>query len=94
MPEDREKTGKIYCANCKNCKVLLLAASDGESKRRVRCAAGHWKKKLGGEKMYAVKNVLNRVPPINPCPDYDEMGETKPYVKELRNNPFPDAYAD
>ena len=78
-----EKIGKRYCANCKHCKVVRKANSDGSYKRLVRCAAGHWKKKLGGEKLYAYDSV-DRRDHANICPDYDEMGETKVYMKELK----------
>ncbi|MDR2746842.1 MAG: hypothetical protein LBB77_05280, partial [Treponema sp.] len=46
-------SGKIYCANCIQCK-LIQAKPDQENLYvlRIRCAAGKWKKKLGEEKMY------------------------------------------
>ena len=93
MPGEKEK--KMYCANCKNCKVVLLAASDGSSLQKVRCAAGHWKKPLGEEKLFPLATVPRRV--VRNCPDYDEMGEPKQYMKELKKNLPPkttDTYAD
>ena len=89
MAQDKEK--KIHCANCKNCKVVIAMTSDGVSTKKVRCAAGHWRKKLGAEKLFALKTVHKRIPPDNTCPDYDEMGETRAYMKELKKNlPFMD----
>ena len=82
MPEEKEK--RMYCANCKNCKVIRELASDGSPLQKVRCAAGHWTKPLGGEKLYPLATVPRRT--VHNCLDYDEMGETKQYMKELKKN--------
>ena len=75
---------KIYCANCKNCQLVIAGTIDGVLKRKVRCAAGHWRKKLGGEKLLAIEAVPNLVPPGKPCicPDYDEKDAPIMYIKE------------
>lgn len=76
------KTSKIYCANCKNCKIINMATDDGQSVRRVRCAAGHWRKKLGEEKIYKYFTVTRRT--MTECPDYEEMGDPRTFMKELK----------
>jgi hypothetical protein len=49
--ESTFEQGKIYCANCVNCKLLRTANGSSQYQLRVRCAAGMWKKKLGEEKI-------------------------------------------
>ncbi|MDR1058290.1 MAG: hypothetical protein LBL43_01955, partial [Treponema sp.] len=48
-PEDEGfQHGKIYCANCINCKLIVVKPDQGNQHLlRIRCAAGKWKKKLG-----------------------------------------------
>ena len=82
MSEESDEIRKFYCANCMNCKVLKGEASDGQKIQKVRCAAGHWKKKLGGEKYYNFASVLRRTQ--SGCPDYEATGEPKPLIKRLK----------
>ncbi|WGK69685.1 hypothetical protein P0082_02135 [Candidatus Haliotispira prima] len=82
MSEESGKTGKTYCANCINCKLVKALTDDGVSIQKVRCDAGHWKKKLGEEKLYRYATVARRT--MRLCPDYDEMGEPKAFMKELK----------
>jgi hypothetical protein len=78
-------TGKVYCANCGNCK-LIPARSDGEDQYmlRVRCAAGKWKKKLGEEKFYKYCTITRRY--LDFCDEYEEMGDTKEFIRDLRKS--------
>ena len=82
MSERSGKTGKIYCANCLNCKIVHASTDDGMPIKKVRCAAGHWKKKLGEEKLYKYASVDRRTKEY--CPDYDEMGDSRAFMKELK----------
>jgi hypothetical protein len=76
-------SGKIYCANCSNCKLVRAPAADGgQYHLRVRCIAGKWKKKLGGEKLYKYFTVARRS--LDECDAYEPMGEVKEFLKELR----------
>ncbi|MDR2796970.1 MAG: hypothetical protein LBB80_01355 [Treponema sp.] len=85
--------GKIYCANCRHCKLLtgtLLAASviplsideDDQYVPRIRCAAGKWKKKLGQEKLYKYSTIIRRY--LDYCDAYEAMGDAKEFIQELR----------
>jgi isoleucyl-tRNA synthetase len=78
-------TGKVYCANCRNCK-LLPTKNDGEDRYmlRVRCAAGKWKKKLGEEKFYKYCTITRRY--LDFCDNYEEMGDSKEFIRELRKS--------
>ncbi|CAD7845632.1 hypothetical protein S1OALGB6SA_1248 [Olavius algarvensis spirochete endosymbiont] len=76
--------GKIYCANCINCKLFRTFTEEGKYVLRVRCAAGHWRKKLGGEKLYKYFTVARRA--LDECSSYSEMGESRPFMKDLRRN--------
>jgi hypothetical protein len=79
------QSGKIYCANCIHCK-LIPAKSDREERYvlRIRCAAGKWKKKLGEEKMYKYCTITRRY--LDSCDAYEEMGDTREFIRELRKN--------
>jgi hypothetical protein len=80
---DEFHSGKIYCANCIHCK-LIPAQPDGEDRYvlRVRCAAGKWRKKLGEEKMYKYCTITRRY--LDDCDTYEEMGDTREFIRELR----------
>jgi hypothetical protein len=76
-------SGKIYCANCIHCK-LIPAKDEGETRYvlRIRCAAGKWKKKLGEEKLYKYNTIFRRC--FNTCDSYEEMGDTREFIRDLR----------
>ena len=75
---------KIYCANCSNCKTVRTVEGNGtQYYLRVRCAAGKWVKKLGGEKFYKYFTVARRS--LSYCDCYEPMGDPKEYIKELKN---------
>ncbi|MDR1108190.1 MAG: hypothetical protein LBL19_04060 [Spirochaetaceae bacterium] len=76
-------SGKIYCANCIHCK-LIPARPDREDRYvlRIRCAAGKWKKKLGEEKLYKYCTITRRY--LDSCDAYEEMGDTREFIRELR----------
>ncbi|MCF7929671.1 MAG: hypothetical protein K9L68_13305 [Spirochaetales bacterium] len=77
------RNGKIYCANCKHCKLVSTPAdSPNEYYLRVRCDAGKWKKKLGGEKYYKYFTVTRRS--IEYCDAYEPMGEVKDFIRDLK----------
>jgi hypothetical protein len=83
-PEGNEfHSGKIYCANCIHCK-LVPAKPEGEERYvlRIRCAAGKWKKKLGQEKLYKYCTITRRY--LDECDAYEEMGDTREFIRELR----------
>ncbi|MFP3091265.1 hypothetical protein LQZ21_13165 [Treponema sp. TIM-1] len=84
-PAEEFQSGKIYCANCIHCK-LIPAKSDREERYvlRIRCAAGKWKKKLGQEKMYKYCTITRRY--LDSCDAYEEMGDTREFIRELRKN--------
>ena len=73
---------KIYCANCKNCKLVRSITDEGKYLLRVRCSAGKWKKKLGEEKMYRYCTVVRRS--LVSCDSYTPMGESRTFIRELR----------
>lgn len=77
--------GKIYCANCKNCK-LVPSPLDGESRYvlRVRCAAGKWKKRLGDEKFYKYFTVIRRS--MDECDSYEPMGDEDEFLQDLKRS--------
>ena len=78
-----EEATKIYCANCIHCKLVPTEAEKaGQFYLRVRCDAGKWKKKLGGEKLYKYFTVTRRS--IESCDTYEEMGEPNEYIRELK----------
>jgi hypothetical protein len=85
-PEDEDfHSGKIYCANCINCKLILAKPDKGtQYLLRIRCAAGKWKKKLGQEKLYKYCTITRRY--LDYCDAYEDMGETQEYIRELRKN--------
>jgi N-acetylglutamate synthase/N-acetylornithine aminotransferase len=85
--------GKIYCANCRHCKLLTSTALgssviplsvDGEDQNvpRIRCAAGKWKKKLGQEKLYKYSTIIRRY--LDYCDAYEAMGDAREFIRELR----------
>ena len=82
---DDDLTGKLYCANCIHCK-LVPSSPDGDERYflRVRCAAGKWRKKLGEEKVYKYCTVARRS--IAFCDSYEDMGESKDYIRELKKS--------
>jgi len=85
MDDDVFDAEKIYCANCIHCK---LVSSPGNSTDqfylRVRCDAGMWKKKLGGEKQYKYFTVTRRS--IDCCDSYEDMGETSDFIRDLKKS--------
>jgi len=86
MPENQSKkqSGKIYCANCIHCKLVRTYTENDGYMLRVRCAAGKWKKKLGEEKIHKYFSVARRA--LDFCDAYIPMGESKPFMKELRKS--------
>ncbi len=81
----KRATSKIYCANCSNCVLIRhFKNKDGQYVLRVRCTKGMWKKKLGDEKLYKYFSVGRRT--MSDCEHYEEMGELKQYLKDLRKN--------
>lgn len=83
--DDEIHEGKIYCANCIHCK-LIPSSPDRDDRYflRVRCDAGKWKKKLGEEKVYKYCTVARRS--LDSCDAYEEMGDTREYMRELKKN--------
>ena len=79
-----EGSKKIYCANCINCKVVRNFTKEDQYVLRVRCAAGKWRKKLGEEKFYKYFTVARRA--LSHCDAYTPMGDSKPFMKELRKS--------
>lgn len=84
MFETAESIRKIYCANCSHCKLVRNYTEDDKYVLRVRCDAGKWRKKLGEEKYYKYFTVIRRV--LDECDTYAPMGESKPFMKELRRS--------
>ncbi|MDR2900438.1 MAG: hypothetical protein LBV20_02810 [Treponema sp.] len=86
IDEEQDFSGsKIYCANCINCK-LIPEVQEGKTRYvlRIRCAAGKWKKKLGEEKIYKYCTINRRYQDF--CDSYDDMGETKTFLRELKKD--------
>jgi hypothetical protein len=81
MHEEEFQTGKIYCANCFHCKLLPGIESDV---LRIRCTAGKWKKRLGQEKVYKFCTITRRF--SDGCEDYEDMGESTEFIRELRKS--------
>ena len=83
--QSEEHAGKVYCANCIHCKLVPVPEenSPGQFYLRVRCAAGKWKKKLGGEKIYKYFTVTRRS--IDFCDAYESMGEDNSFISDLKN---------
>ncbi len=83
--EGKYNTTKIYCANCKHCK-LVKSKKDGGNQYylRVRCTAGKWKKKLGKEKIYKYFTVARRS--LSSCDAYEPMGDPQEFMKELKKS--------
>ncbi len=78
-------TGKIYCANCKNCKLVPSAVGDDTRYvLRVRCAAGKWRKRLGDEKLYKYFTVIRRS--MDECDAYEPMGDENEFLQELKRS--------
>ena len=84
IAEDGEfETGKIYCANCIHCKLVPSPGNTTDQfYLRVRCDAGKWKKKLGGEKQYKYFTVTRRS--IDCCDSYEDMGEPQDFIRDLK----------
>jgi hypothetical protein len=83
--DEEYSSDKIYCANCSNCKIVRTPEGNGtQYYLRVKCAAGKWVKKLGGEKFYKYFTVARRSLPS--CDSYIPMGEPREYIKDLKNN--------
>jgi hypothetical protein len=82
--EEEFHSGKIYCANCIHCKLIPAWTEQGDERYflRVRCAAGKWRKKLGKEKLYKYCTITRRY--LDACDSYEEMGDTKEFLKELK----------
>jgi hypothetical protein len=79
-----EAARRIYCANCVNCILVRTPTDDGDGHvLRVRCAAGKWRKKLGGEKMYKYFTVVRRV--MDECDAYEPMGDEDEFLRDLKN---------
>ncbi len=83
--EEKHSTTKIYCANCRHCK-LVKSTKDGGNQYylRVRCTAGKWKKKLGKEKIYKYFTVARRS--LSFCDAYEPMGDPHEFMKELKKS--------
>ena len=80
---NKSKTLRIFCANCAHCKVVTSSVGNGKQYTlRVRCAAGHWRKKLGEEKIHKYFTVARRS--LAHCPDYEGMGDEQEFIKELK----------
>jgi hypothetical protein len=78
-------SGKIYCANCIHCKLVPTKLKDSRGYLlRIRCAAGKWKKKLGTEKFYKYCTITRRY--LDSCDAYEEMGDTREFIRELRKS--------
>lgn len=74
---------QMYCANCAHCIVIRQFESDMDKYiLRVKCTKKKWAKRSGEEKLYKYFTVARRV--IPDCPDYKEMGDLLPYIKNLR----------
>ena len=82
-PVKGASTSKIYCANCRNCKLVRVPAENGgQYFLRVRCIAGKWRKKLGEEKIYKFFTVSRRT--LDSCDSYEPMGEPTEFLQELK----------
>ena len=76
---------KVFCANCSHCKIVREKDGNGSQYYlRVKCDAGKWKKKLGGEKVYKYFTVARRS--LKECDSYSPMGDPKEFLKELKKN--------
>lgn len=77
---------KVYCANCENCILFKQLSPEAKNSYhlRVRCSAGMWNKKKGGEKYYKYFTVARRK--LDECNAYLPMGEPKEFLKELKKN--------
>ena len=79
------RSGKIYCANCIQCKLIPARQSDDEHYvLRIRCAAGKWKKKLGQEKVYKYCTIARRY--CDACDAYEPMGDTRGFMRDLKKS--------
>ncbi len=83
--EKKHSTHKVYCANCKHCKLVKSKKDSGNQYYlRVRCTAGKWKKKLGEEKIYKYFTVARRS--LDYCDSYEPMGDPQEFMKELKKS--------
>ena len=67
----------------------MVREKDGNGSQyylRVRCDAGKWKKKLGGEKVYKYFTVARRS--LEECDCYVPMGDPRNFLKTLKRR-FP-----
>lgn len=81
--EEIKDEAKRYCANCIHCKLVRTPVHNGEQYYlRVRCDAGKWRKKLGEEKYYKYFTVARRS--CDSCDRYEEMGDSKEFLKDLK----------
>ena len=81
---DAAMSGRIYCANCVNCKLVREVQGGMRYSLRVRCDAGKWRKKLGEEKIYKYFTVARRS--LDSCDAYEPMGDPKDFMKELKKS--------
>lgn len=77
-----DQKDRVFCANCKNCKLIRVEGSADKFKLRVRCSAGKWTKKKGGEKFYKYFTVVRRKLPF--CDSYIPMGSEKEFLQDLK----------
>ena len=85
LDDSDPRRGRIYCANCRNCKLVRVpVASGGQYRLRVRCIAGKWKKRLGSEKLYKYFTIVRRA--IDACDRYEPMGDSREYLRELKKS--------
>jgi hypothetical protein len=83
VTDDGYSAGKIYCANCSHCKMVSAPGNmTGQFYLRVRCDAGKWMKKLGGEKQYKYFTVTRRS--IDCCDSYEPMGDAEEFISDLK----------
>lgn len=81
--QDNYSAEKVYCANCCHCKIVRTLEDNGtQYYLRVRCSAGKWVKKLGGEKFYKYFTVARRS--VGNCDSYVPMGEPREFLRELK----------
>lgn len=77
-----ERGTRIHCANCMHCKLVPSPAGSGGYVLRVRCDAGKWLKKSGGEKIYKYCTVAQRS--LDGCESYVDMGDGPEFMRDLR----------
>jgi hypothetical protein len=87
---DEYNNGRIYCANCRHCK--LLSTKPDPQTLRIHCDAGKWKK-LGEVKTYKYATITRRY--LDCCDAYDgmdndevDMGYDNPCGRTLDSRQF------